>query len=184
MNSEVGARELICEIGRRIHERGYSSGIDGNISIKISKTTILVTPSGVNKGWLKPDDLLTVSVSEGKKIKGHGNPTSELQMHLAAYRLRSDISAVVHAHPKTAVALSILDIPISLKLIAEDILQCGFIPTVQYARPGSKLLADTLGKTIANHDAVILARHGCLTVGNDLEQAYNRLECLEHCGSN
>ncbi len=178
--NETEARDWVCAVGRRMHERGYISGIDGNISIKLNKNRVLVTPSGVNKGWLHPSDLLVVDLEDGKPVKGRGIPTSEIRMHLTAYKLRPDIKAVVHAHPKTAVALTVMGVSLSQCLIAEDILQYGIVPTAPYATPGSPDLSKAIEKYIVEHDAVMLARHGSLTVGKDVFQAYNRLESLEH----
>lgn len=180
MINETEARDQICEIGRRMHERGYISGMDGNISIRLGRTRAMVTPSGVNKGWLSPSDLLVVDIGEGSLVKGKGVPTSEIRMHLTAYRLRPDIGAVAHAHPKTAVALSVLGTSLSQCIIAEDILQYGIVPTAPYATPGSPALSVAIEKYIVEHDAVMLARHGSITVGKDVFQAYNCLESLEH----
>jgi len=178
--NEIEAREWICEIGRRMHERGYISGIDGNISIKMGRNRAMVTPSGVNKGWLKPSDMLIVDIGDGSLVKGKGVPTSESRIHLTAYRLRSDVNAVVHAHPKTAVALSVMDTSLSQGIIAEDVLQYGIVPTAPYATPGSPELSQSIEKYIVAHDAIMLSRHGSVTVGKDVFQAYNRLESLEH----
>ena len=180
MVEETEARDLICEVGRRMHERGLISGIDGNISIRLGRSRILITPSGVNKGYLRPSDLIVVSIEDGSKIKGRGRPTSEILMHLEAYRLRPDIGAVVHAHPPTAVALTIAGIPISQCLIAEDLLTYGIVPTAPYATPGSPDVPRALARYIVDHEAVMLARHGSVTVGKNLLQAYDRLESLEH----
>lgn len=180
MIDENEAREWICEIGHRMHDRGLISGIDGNISIRLSKRRMLVTPSGVNKGFLKPADLIVVDINDGTKVKGRGRPTSEIRMHLEAYKLRPDIGAVVHAHPPTAVALSIANISLSQGLIAEDLLQYGIVPTAPYATPGSEAVPRALAKYIIDHEAVMLARHGSVTVGKDVFEAYNRLESLEH----
>lgn len=180
MINETEAREWVCDIGRRMHERGYISGIDGNISIRMGRSRVMVTPSGVNKGRLKPSDLMVVDIHDGSPVKGHGTPTSELRMHLTAYRLRPDIGAVVHAHPVTAVALTVMDTSLSQCLIAEDILQYGIVPTAPYATPGSADLSRAIEKYIVEHDAIMLSRHGSITVGKDVFQAYNRLESLEH----
>jgi len=178
--NETEARQWICDIGRRMHERGYISGIDGNISIRLGRNRLLVTPSGVNKGWLAPQDLLIVDITNGAIVRGKGKPTSEIRMHITAYRYRPDIGAVVHAHPKTAVALSVMGVSLSQFIIAEDILQYGIVPTAPYATPGSEDVPKAVGKYIAEHDAVMLARHGSVTVGKDVFQAYDRLESLEH----
>ena len=177
---EQEAREAIVEIGRRLHERGLISGIDGNISIRLSKSRVLVTPSGVNKGYLRPSDLLIVDIEDGSKVKGKGKPTSEIRMHLEAYRLRSDIGAVVHAHPPTAVALSVAGVSLSQCFIAEDLLQYGIVPTAPYATPGSEDVPRALARYIVDHEAVMLERHGSVTVGRTVYEAYNRLESLEH----
>jgi L-fuculose-phosphate aldolase len=182
--TERQLREEIVRIGRIMYEKGYISSVEGNLSIRIAPDRILITPSGLHKGFLEPDHILVVD-ADGKRVGGYGQgrhfrPTSELPMHLEAYKQRPDISAIVHAHPKNAIVLSIAGIPIADCLIPEVIVLLGLIPTAPYSTPSSDENAFAIRTLIRNHDAVMLARHGSLTVGNDLMEAFIRLETLEN----
>ncbi|MCO5185726.1 MAG: class II aldolase/adducin family protein [Anaerolineae bacterium] len=182
--TERQLQEEIVRIGRIMYEKGYISSVEGNLSIRVAPDRILITPSGLHKGFLEPDHILVVD-ADGRRVGGYGQgrhfrPTSELPMHLEAYRQRPDISAIVHAHPKNAIVLSIAGIPIADCLIPEVIVLLGLIPTAPYSTPSSDENAFAIRTLIRDHDAVMLARHGSLTVGNDLMQAFIRLETLEN----
>jgi L-fuculose-phosphate aldolase len=107
-------------------------------------------------------------------------PTSELLMHLEAYRRRPDVHGVVHAHPITAVALSIADISLAECVVPEAVVVLGLVPTTPYANPSSEENQRAIADVIVSHDAVVLRYHGTLTVGADVNEAYLRLETLEH----
>ncbi len=182
--TERQLREEIVRIGRIMYQKGYISSVEGNLSIRMAPDRILITPSGLHKGFMEPDQMIVVDAN-GNRISNYGSnrglrPTSELPMHLEAYKQRPDISAIVHAHPKNAIVLSIAGIPIADCLIPEVIVLLGLIPTAPYSTPSSDENAFAIRTLIRNHDAVMLARHGSLTVGNDLMQAFIRLETLEN----
>ncbi|MFN2187639.1 MAG: class II aldolase/adducin family protein, partial [Candidatus Promineifilaceae bacterium] len=135
-------RQQIIRVGQLLYEKGFISASDGNISARIEPGRILITPSGLHKGFLAPDELLVIdeqgnragiSASTNRKLK----PTSELPLHLETYRQRPDIGAVVHAHPPITIALSIAGIPLSDCLLPETIVTLGLIPTTEYATPSS-----------------------------------------------
>lgn len=138
-----------------------------------------MTPSGVSKGELSEDSLLTVN-SSGNVIAGRGKPSSEIAMHLAVYEKRPDINAVIHAHPPITTALTVAGVELAQCVIPEVVITMGRIPTADYATPCTEEGADVVRKLINETDAIILDRHGSLTVGETLEQAYFRLEKLEH----
>jgi L-fuculose-phosphate aldolase len=182
--TEQQLREQMVRIGRIMYQKGYISSVEGNLSIRVAPNRILITPSGLHKGFLDPEQVLVVDAT-GERVGRYGasrglRPTSELPMHLEAYRQRPDISAIVHAHPKNAIVLSIAGIPIADCLIPEVIVLLGLIPTAPYTTPSSDENAFAIRTLIRNHDAVMLARHGSLTVGDDLMQAFIRLETLEN----
>ena len=109
--AEGAAREACVRVCRLIYERSYSTGADGNVSVRLPNGTLLVTPSGAHKGFLGPEDLVLLA-PDGRPL-GEGVPTSELPMHLAVHRTRPDVRAVVHAHPVSAVACSIAGIDLA-----------------------------------------------------------------------
>jgi L-fuculose-phosphate aldolase len=182
--NEQQLREQICQIGRLMHQFGFVEGASGNISARLDAERILVTPSGLAKGFMQPEQLIIVDM-EGRKIEetagdAHLRPTSELPMHLEAYHKRSDVNGVVHAHPPHAVALSIAGISMETPMIPEMVIMMGAIPTTPYATPSSTENRDAIAAVIERHDAILLAYHGSLTVGKDVWLAYLRLESMEH----
>ena len=181
MFSETELRVQICEIARRIYERGYSVAADGNLSVRLEGGDLLVTPSGVFKGNLYPEDIVRTSADGGLRASPRGlRPSGELLMHLAIYRVRPDVQAVVHAHPPIAVGFTLAGVSLAQCLLPEVILSFGDIPTAPYSTPTTAAVPEAISELIRTSDALMLARHGSLTVGQDLESAYHRLEQIEH----
>ncbi|MCS7259294.1 MAG: class II aldolase/adducin family protein [Anaerolineae bacterium] len=181
---ECALREEMVRIGRLMYERGYVVANDGNLSVRMDENRVLCTPSGLCKGMMTPEQMIIVDM-EGRKVE-HGTaanrtlmPTSEVFMHLEAYRRRPDIRAVVHAHPPTAVALSIAGVSLANCMLPEVIVNLGLVPTTQYATPASLENVSAIRELIVGHDGIVLQRHGVLTVGRDLLEAYMRLETIE-----
>ncbi len=183
-SKETALREQIVRVGRLMYDHGLIVGVDGNISARLSESRILVTPSGLCKGLMTPEQVIVVDL-EGKKVgaETEGNrslrPTSETRMHLEVYRQRSDVGGVVHAHPCTTIALSIAGIQLADRMIPEAIVNLGLVPTTEYATPASDENVYAIRDLIAGHDGIILQRHGTLTVGKDPWQAFVRTEFLE-----
>lgn len=180
---EGDLRQKIVQVGRLMYQKGFIAASDGNISARLAPGRILITPSGLHKGFLEPGHLLVVD-EDGQVVQpapaDHSlKPTSELPMHLETFRQRDDISAVVHAHPPITIALSIAGIPMADCLLPEVIVFLGIIPTTQYATPSSEENVRAIREFIANHDALVLQRHGSLTVGESPMQGFMRLETLE-----
>lgn len=184
-NPHEGAlRHEMVRIGQMMYEAGLLCGFEGNLSVRLDDNRILITPSGLHKGLLRPEQLLVVDndgrvVGYSTEARRGLRPTSELPMHLEAYRQRPDIAAVVHAHPPITVALSIAGVPMDTPLLPEVIVLLGKIPMAPYSMSSSPEGADAIRELIRRHDAVILQRHGTLTVGNSLTQAFMRLETVE-----
>jgi len=181
---EQALREEIVRVGHLMYERGLVVGVDGNISARLDETRVLCTPSGLCKGMMSPEQLIVVDM-EGRKV-GPGTaasrdlrPTSEVFMHLEAYRQRPDVGGVVHAHPPITVALSIAGVSLADCMLPEVIVNLGLVPTTEYATPASEENVRAIRDLIANHDGMILQRHGTLTVGRTPWEAYMRLESLE-----
>jgi L-fuculose-phosphate aldolase len=176
-------RAEIVRIGQLMHARGLLCGFEGNLSARLDDERLLMTPSGLHKGLMREEQLLVVDlegriVVESEATRGL-RPTSELPMHLEAYRRRPDVRAVVHAHPPITVALSIAGVAMDTPLLPEVIVLLGLIPTTDYAMSSSDEGAAAIRRLIADHDALILQRHGTLTVGTTLTVAFMRLETVE-----
>lgn len=182
MTDEPALRADIIQIGRLMHQFEFVDGASGNLSARLGPDRILATPSGFAKGALLPEQLIVVDM-EGNlaapAVRGL-KPTSELLMHLEAYRQRPDVNGVVHAHPITAVALSIAGIPLTDCIIPEAVVLLGAIPTTPYATPSSAENQHAISELVRTHDAIVLAYHGSLTVGATVWEAYLKLESLEH----
>ena len=183
--NEQALREQICHIGRLMHKNQYIDGTSGNISARLGQERVLCTPSGLAKGFMSPDQLIIVDL-DGKRrgpttpANAHLKPTSEMLMHLECYMQREDVNGVVHAHPPTAVALTVAGIGFDNCVIPEAIVILGVIPTTPYATPASAENRDAIRQLIQEHDAIMLAYHGSLTVADNVWDAYMRLESLEH----
>ena len=182
--TEAALREEIILVGKLLYERSLIVATDGNISARLDDHTILITPSGLCKGLMTSDQLITIDLS-GQKVGPQTvtnqdlKPSSETAMHLEAYRQRSDVQAVVHAHPPHAIALSIANISLADCMLPEAIVFLGLTPTTPYATPSSEENAQAIRTVITGHDALILQRHGSLTVGNSPLNAFYRTETLE-----
>ncbi|MCI0711359.1 MAG: class II aldolase/adducin family protein [Chloroflexi bacterium] len=185
LHAERRLRDQICHIGRLMHQFQYIDGASGNISVRLDDNRILATPSGLAKGFMKPEELIVVDIDGNKAGPGTASnrdlrPTSEILMHLECYKKRPDVMGVVHAHPPTAVALTIAGVSMQQCTIPEAIVILGLIPTTPYATPSGPENRDAISELIEKHDAIMLAYHGSLTVGPDIWTAYLRLESLEH----
>jgi L-fuculose-phosphate aldolase len=180
--SETELRAEIVSIGRRLYERGLIVASDGNISARLADGTILITPAGLAKGALHPDDLVVVT-PKGALIRGAPGrrPSSEQLIHLAVYQRRPAINACVHAHPPTAVAATLAGVSLAEPLLPEAILALGPVPTAPYARTGTAALSAAIDPFIADHSAILLAYHGALTYGATPTAAFDLMEQLEHC---
>ncbi len=178
VTSEQALREAVVEVCRRAYLRGFIMSGDGNVSVRLNKNKILITPSGVNKGFLSPDDIVAVEMS-GRK-SGRQTPSSEFPMHLRVYMAREDAIAAIHAHPPYCTALSIAGIPINANILPESVITLCGIPTAPYAVPGGEELAQSINEAIKEYNAVVLEQHGVITVGPDLFSAYDTLERIEH----
>lgn len=175
---DAAAGEIV-RVCRRLYERGLIAGPDGNVSARLSDGSILVTPSGVSKGDVRPDDMVRVN-PRGDRVDRDGTPSSELRMHLRIYASRRDVRAVVHAHPPTATGFAVAGESFVAPVLPEVILQMGEVPLVPYATPGTDALADLIEPFLERHDAFLMANHGATTLGPTLEIALQRMESVEH----
>ena len=179
MKSERQHRQDIVRIGRMIHERGYVAATDGNLSVRFRDGRILVTPTAMSKGLMKPSDLIIVD-AEGKKLAGKRCVSSEIAMHLLIYRLRQDVNAIVHAHPPTATGYAAAGQPLNPALLSEVVIALEDIPLAEYGTPGTAELCDTLAPLVPRYQAILMSNHGVVTYGEDLLTAYMHMETVEH----
>lgn len=173
------AKADIIHVGKRMYDRGYVASNDGNISVRLSEDRLLVTVTGVSKGFLTPEQLVVIDY-DGNLVSGRAKPSSEIKMHLMVYQERSDVHAVAHAHPPTATGFSVAGIPLAECLLPEVIVTLGSIPIVEYGTPGGMELVEPIRKYVHDYDAFLLENHGALTIGKDVISAYHKMETMEH----
>jgi len=171
-------RAEIVEVGRRLYARGLVGGAEGNISSRLDQTRVLATPSGVSKGFLAPESLVITDMA-GHRLAGTGRPSSELKMHLRIYELRSDVAAIVHAHPPVATGFAIAGRSLNECVVPEVIATLGWVPIVPYGTPSTDELAEQLTPYVRAHDALLLANHGAVAYGSSLAVSINVMESLE-----
>ena len=177
--TELEIRKAICDVGRRMYEKNLVAATDGNISVRLGPSRFLCTPSSVSKGYMQPHEIILAD-AEGKKLSGPGRVTTEFFTHLAAYEERSDIAAVCHAHPPKAIGFSVAGVSLAECVLPEVVMSIGGIPTTDYATPGTREGNAVVRELIRQADAVILDRHGAVTVGVDVFDAYYKMEKIEH----
>jgi len=175
----TAAENEIIKAGSYLSARHYHAALAGNISMRISEDRLLCTRHGADKGALTRDDIVLCDM-DGNKISGDGNPTSEFSMHRMAYGERTDIRAVIHAHPPTATAFAAASVPLDSLMLPEMVVLLGPVALVPYATPGTEELAEQLKVYLPSHDSFLLENHGALTVGGELREAALRMELLEH----
>ncbi len=172
-------RAELCRYGRRLYEKGLVSATDGNLSVRIGDDRFLCTPSGCCKGELD-EAMLVIADGRANLIEGRGTVTSEFFTHLAAYEERPDVQAVVHAHPTYATALSLAGAAMMDPQLPELVMALGAVPTAPYATPGSTEGGEVIRRLIREHNAVLLDRHGAVTAGATIREAYFAMERVEH----
>jgi L-fuculose-phosphate aldolase len=184
MTSDESLRHDIVEIGRRLWQRGFVASNDGNISVRIGEDRVLMTPTAVSKGFMTID-MMVITDMDGALVSGAPGrkPSSEIKMHLVAYRQRPDVRAVVHAHPPLATGFAVAGIPLDRAVLAEVVTTLGSIPIAQYATPSTQELPDAVAPYVTAHDGLLLANHGALALGADLFGAYYKMETIEHFAS-
>jgi L-fuculose-phosphate aldolase len=178
-HNEFEIRACMCEIGRRLYARNLVSAADGNISVRLGPDRFLCTPSGAAKGFMHPHEMV-IADARGWRVEGEGKVSSEFLTHLAAYEVRADISAIVHAHPPTAVAFTVAGVSLEDLVLAEVVFAIGALPTAPYATPGTAEGAESVRGLVAKCDALLMDRHGALTLGASPMDAYLKMEKIEH----
>ena len=175
---ETAARAAIVAYGRRLYDRGLVAGSSGNVSVRLDDGSLVVTPTARSIGSLEPDDLVRCT-ADGRVLDAGRRPTSELPLHLAAYRVRSDVRCVIHTHPTYCVGWSKTGglFPLDTVGAIESLGPIGFI---RYARSGTQDLADLCSASFADAiDTIVMERHGLSSVAADLETAFLRTDLAE-----
>jgi L-fuculose-phosphate aldolase len=178
MSRESIAGEIVA-VCCRLYDRGLIAGQDGNVSVRLASGHILVTPTGLSKVDVAPEDLVELT-AEGKQVTRGPAASSEIGMHLRIYRERPDVRAIVHAHPPVATAFGVAGRDFMDAVLPEVIFHLGRVPLVPFALPGTPALENAMAPYLADHDAFLLASHGATTVGPTLRLAHQRMESLEH----
>jgi L-fuculose-phosphate aldolase len=179
MESPLGNAHAVIHIGQRLALKGFIAGADGNISVRLSPDEIMVTPSGLPKGGLSPDDLVVVDPT-GNHLRGSRRASSELLMHLYVYQQRPEVMACVHSHPPTTTAFAVAGRELPPDILPEVVLVVGAIPLTVYAATGTDEVPRALAPYIHRDNAFMLRNHGLLTIGQSLEEAWARHETVEH----
>ncbi len=160
-----------------LYQKKLIGGYGGNISVR-DNDLLLITPTGVNKGILKEEDLLIVDFN-GKVVEGKGEPSSEILMHFEIYKKREDVKAIIHSHPPFCVSLSLSGTKLPDNILPETTIHLGKVAFVPYIPPGTMELAKGVSSGFEEGDAVIMGNHGVTVVGKNLLDAYNKIELVE-----
>ncbi len=170
--------ELI-KVCRKVYENKFVSAYDGNISVRKSSNTFLITRSAVCKGEVTKDDILEID-GNGNIINGEGKISTESKLHLYIYSKRPEVNSVLHCHPIYATAFAVFGEGLTKHVLPEVILSLGKIPLCDYATPSTEELPKSLEPHINYSWAFLLKNHGAVTLGRTLTDAYYKMEKLEH----
>lgn len=174
--NERYAREQLARFCKMLYDRQLTVSAGGNMSMRISEREVIITPSGRNKGLLSPEDMVKLSI-DGEVLSA-GKPSIEHRFHLALYRMEPETGAIVHCHPLNCVALAVKGAKMRCNLTPEGAILLGDVPMVGYFTPGSEELVEAVAEH-GHAKAMLMERHGALTQGRTIEEAYNRMEELE-----
>jgi L-fuculose-phosphate aldolase len=179
VRTEQQFREDIVKVGRLMFEKGWVASNDGNVSIRLEDGRILATPTGVSKGMMTADDLILCDF-QGEKLCGGRERTTEMGMHLTIYNLRPDVRSVVHAHPPVATGFAAAGRALNVALLPEVVISLGSVPLAEYGLPGTPALTAGMLRYIPKYDALLMENHGVVSYGEDVLQAFARMEKVEH----
>ena len=173
-------REIMCDICHKTWQLGWVAANDGNLSVKLPNGNFLATPTGISKSFITPEKLVVID-GEGNVLEAENGyrPSSEIKMHLRCYKEREDVGAVLHAHPPTATGYAVAHVPLDRYTMIETVAAIGSIPVTPYGTPSTYEVPDAIAPYLQEHDVLLLANHGALTVGADAITADYRMETLE-----
>jgi L-fuculose-phosphate aldolase len=172
-------RKEVARFMRRLYKHALTTTSGGNISLRISEKIILITPSATDKGRMKWKEVGIINIS-GENLTPHLKPSIETEMHLAIYRKKKDVLAIVHAHPVFASLFTAIKAKINTNLTSEAKAILGDPLLVRYAVMGSRALAEVAAENILKSDVLLLENHGILTTGSNILQAFDKIEVLEN----
>ncbi len=172
-------RRQFLDVCHRIYSKGFAASNDGNVTVRLEGDRFLATPTGFCKGDLSNADLIVID-DKGAVLEGKHQPSSELPMHLAIYRIRPDVNAVVHAHPPYCTGFAAAGMPLDRCVLPEVVMTIGSVPLTSYGTPSTEEVPRAVGEVIKRCDALLLANHGAVTVSGDLMAAYYKMERIEH----
>lgn len=163
-------RKKVIETARKMLKYGLTTGTWGNISIRHNEILVAITPSGVDYETMIPEDVVIVDLM-GKVIDGNLKPSSEMPMHLAIYRERSDVQAVVHTHSPYASAFAVLGKEIPVVLAEMGSVVGGSVLVTPYCRPGSPEMGKDVVRCLRDRSGVLLGNHGVVAIGSNIDEA-------------
>lgn len=169
----------MIDIGHRMTVKQFVAANDGNMSCKIGPNRIVATPTGVAKGELRPEQFAVLDL-DGRLLTKGARPSTEIKMHLRVYQENPAVQAVVHAHPPFATVFACAGCSLPQEKLPETHTGIGTVPVAPFAEPGTRGVADSIAPFCQEHVAVLLERHGALAWGQNLWQAWYRLEVVEH----
>jgi L-fuculose-phosphate aldolase len=175
----MSLKEELAEYSRKVYERGFVAATDGNLSVRNPEGGIFITPSGVSKGKVTAGDILLVDY-EGNKLEGSGKVSTEVKIHLLVYKHRKEVNAVIHTHPIYATAFASTGKGFTKPVFPEVALTLGKIPLCDFAVPSTEEVPDSMLPYVDYVWALLLANHGAVTFGKNLEDAFLKTEKLEH----
>ncbi|MFC2084605.1 class II aldolase/adducin family protein [Bacteroidota bacterium] len=175
----MSLRKELVDYCHKVYERRFVSAYDGNLSIRLDKNRILITPSSICKGEIEESDTLEIDY-KGKILEGKGKISTEVRIHLLAYNSRPDINSVVHCHPIYATAFATKGEGFTRGIFPEVILALGKVPLCKYATPSTSELAESMKPYIEYSWAMLFQNHGAITFGKTIKGAFFRMEKLEH----
>jgi L-fuculose-phosphate aldolase len=178
-STEHELRRDLVKFSKWLYRLGFMPGFSGNLSVRLSSDLILTTPTGCSKYLLRPEDIVLVDL-DGRQVAGSRRPTSEIGIHLAVYQSRSDVKAVVHAHPPLATGFACAGKALDVPLCAEAVMMLGPVPLAPYATTGTEDLAASLISLIPDHTAILMANHGAVAYGHSILDAFLKMETMEH----
>ena len=173
-------REVMCDICHKMWQLGWVAANDGNLSVRLPNGNFLATPTGISKSFITPEKLVVID-ADGNVLEAENGyrPSSEIKMHLRCYKEREDVGAVLHAHPPTATGYAVAHVPLDRYTMIETVAAIGSIPVTPYGTQSTYEVPDAIAPYLQEHDVLLLANHGALTVGADAITAYYRMETLE-----
>lgn len=176
----LDAREELIHYSRLVYQKGWVANHEGNLTVRYANGRFVSTPTAFSKADVSERDL--IEIDEDKNVlRGFRRPFSEFSLHMAIYRSRADARAVIHAHPPAATALAVIGRGLDRPMIAESVVSLGpAVPCLPFFLPGSADETQAVAKTAERFDVFLLGNHGVVACGETLEQAFLRLEYVEH----